>query len=91
MRIHVGLSLSSPGGTRYLWRHEDLDLERRWAKLRRYLHTAENVVLEANLARVAKPEIQERYRQLMTLEHGVLNHRAGTKAIASTAAAPGPK
>jgi len=61
-------------------RHQDL--ERRWAKLQRYLRTAENVALEANLPVVASSEIQERYRRLQSLEHGLFKPGASPGHIA---------
>lgn len=51
---------------------EHLDLERRRAKVERLLRTAENVVLAANLAAVATPEIVARYEQLRGLEESTL-------------------
>jgi len=50
---------------------ERLDLDRRWAKHQRLLHTAENVALAVNLPLVAADR-QERYAALIAAERGTL-------------------
>jgi hypothetical protein len=42
--------------------------ELRTVKFRRLMNALETIVLEANLASLATPEIIERYRQMLTLE-----------------------
>ena len=54
------------------------ELEARWAVFQRYIRTAENVALESNLPKVANPDIQKRFAQLKTLEHGTLGAVPGT-------------
>ena len=49
-----------------------LDVDRTEAKVQRLLRTCEDVVLAANLPKLATPEIAARYEQLMKLESGVL-------------------
>lgn len=49
------------------------DLERRWVKCQRLIRTLENVVLAANLTRVASPEILSRYAQLQAQEAATLH------------------
>lgn len=51
---------------------QHLDLERQRAKLERLLRTAENVVLAANLPKVASPEIVARSEKLRRLEESTL-------------------
>ena len=73
---------------------QKLDADRRWAKSQRLLRTIENLALVANLPKVAKPEVRERYRQLIADESGVFgeNTPVGTdapgKAAASSPDAP---
>ncbi|MBI1372342.1 MAG: hypothetical protein GC159_06220 [Phycisphaera sp.] len=45
-----------------------LDLEKQWVKTQRFLRVTENVVLAANLPRVATQEIQDRYAALLAAE-----------------------
>ncbi len=54
---------------------EHLDLQRQKAKVERLLRTAENVVLAANLPRVASAEITARYEKLRSLEESTLAPR----------------
>jgi hypothetical protein len=49
-----------------------LNLERTEAKVQRLLRTCEDIVLAANLPKVATPEIAARYEQLVKLECGTL-------------------
>jgi hypothetical protein len=49
-----------------------LNLERTEAKVQRLLRTCEDIVLAANLSKVATPEIAARYEQLVKLECGTL-------------------
>jgi hypothetical protein len=51
---------------------ERLDLDRRWARCQRYLRTAENIALAANLDKFASPELLDRYARLIALEHEAL-------------------
>ena len=48
------------------------DLEVRWVKYQRFLRTAENVALTANLPKVAKADVAARYERLADMENGVL-------------------
>ncbi len=50
-------------------RAEAHELECQWAKVQRFLRVAENVVLAANLAKVADAEIVRAYERLRKLEH----------------------
>lgn len=52
---------------------ESSDLERTWVKYQRFIRTAESAALAANLPKVAKPEIQERYTSLLKAEAGCLS------------------
>jgi len=52
-----------------------LDLERRWVKTQRFIRTAENVALAANLPKVAPEGIVARYHQLLSAERGTLSTR----------------
>ncbi len=49
--------------------NESLDLERKWVKCQRFIRTAENVALAANLPSLATPEMQQRYHQLLGAEN----------------------
>ncbi len=51
---------------------KSLDTEKEWAKHQRFLRTIENVALQANLPKLASPEIQKRYAALIALEAGTL-------------------
>ncbi|MGB6045364.1 MAG: hypothetical protein WBF93_19565 [Pirellulales bacterium] len=51
---------------------QNFDLDRKWAKCQRFFRTAEDVALAANLSKVAAPEIQQRYKQLLAAERGTL-------------------
>ena len=51
---------------------QKLDLDRKRARCQRFLRTADNVALAANLTKVAAPEIQQRYQQLLAAERGTL-------------------
>ncbi len=51
---------------------KSLELEKSWAKHQRFLRAAENVALQANLPKIATPEIQKRYAELLALEAGTL-------------------
>ncbi|HEX8910879.1 MAG TPA: hypothetical protein VF796_00870, partial [Humisphaera sp.] len=48
------------------------DLERKWVKTQRFLRTLEDVALAANLPKVATPEVQKRYAELLKAEYGTL-------------------
>jgi hypothetical protein len=48
-------------------------LERTWVKCQRLVRTAESVALAANLQKVAKMNLQERYQELVEAESGCLN------------------
>ena len=48
------------------------DQDRRWVKCQRLLRTLENVALEANLPKFAKPGIVERYEKLLAAEADTL-------------------
>jgi hypothetical protein len=50
-----------------------LDAERTEAKMQRLLRTCEEVILAANLSKVAPAEIVARYEQLVQLEDSTLN------------------
>jgi hypothetical protein len=52
-----------------------LDAECRWVKCQRFLRLTENVVLAANLDKVATPEIRDRYRALLDSEADTLCSR----------------
>ncbi|MEM7396969.1 MAG: hypothetical protein AAF492_31980, partial [Verrucomicrobiota bacterium] len=47
-----------------------LAVDKEWAIYKRFLRTAENVVLEVNLPHVADDDIQERFATLQGLELG---------------------
>ena len=51
---------------------ERLDLERRWAKCQRFQRTLEEIALAANLPKVATPELQQRFTQLLAAERSTL-------------------
>jgi hypothetical protein len=55
---------------------QSTDLERRWVKYQRFIRTAESVALAANLPKVAKPEILDRYKRLVELEDGEMDGKA---------------
>lgn len=63
------------------------DLEVKWVKHQRFLRTAENVALGANLSKVAKADVVERFGRLVELENGVLpaGPSDGPPAAAETA------
>ena len=42
-------------------------------KYQRFIRTCENVVLAGNLPKVAKPEVVERYKELLEAEGGCLS------------------
>lgn len=63
------------------------DLERRWVKCQRLIRTLENIVLAANLTRVASPEILARYTQLQSEESATL-HQAPAASNDKTEAGP---
>ena len=48
------------------------DQDRKWVKCHRLLRTLENVALEANLPKFAKPDIVERYEELLAAEGDTL-------------------
>ncbi|MEX2169357.1 MAG: hypothetical protein WD851_08600 [Pirellulales bacterium] len=58
------------------------------AKFQRLLRTAENVVLAANLARIAPEEIVDRYEQMVSLEEGALTVPDPTAATAAAVESP---
>ena len=45
-----------------------MDLDRKWAKSQRLIRTLENVVLAANLPKVAGDDVQNQYQQLLAAE-----------------------
>lgn len=49
-----------------------LELERQWAKCKRFIRAAENVALVTNLPALASPEVCDRYNQLFSAECGRL-------------------
>ncbi len=62
-----------------------MQLERDKARVERLLRASETAVLAANLSKVAKPEIVQRYEQLLKMEEGTLadpitTHRESTAA-----------
>ena len=62
------------------WKKADdrfYQLDEAWALRARFLRTAENVALEANLPKVAKPEIVSRFEKLEELERGFLGQIEG--------------
>ena len=61
--------------------HQSFDLERTWVKYQRFIRTAENVALAANLPKVAKEDIVERFKKLVEAEGGWLG--AGASEICS--------
>ena len=71
---------------------QKLDADRRWAKSQRLLRTIENLALVTNLPKVAKPEVQERYRQLISDEAGLFgeNTPISIRAPAERAAVNSP-
>lgn len=48
------------------------DLDRTWVKCQRFIRTAESVSLAANLPKLVKEEIVDRYKSLVEAESGVL-------------------
>lgn len=54
---------------------ERLNLERHWVKTQRFIRTAENVALAANLPQAAPAALVDRYHQLLTAERGTLSTR----------------
>lgn len=52
--------------------NQSTELERTWVKQQRFIRTAGNVALAANLPKVAKGEIQDRYERLIKAESGWL-------------------
>jgi hypothetical protein len=51
------------------------ELERKWVKCQRFIYTAENVALEANLPLLASPKIQDRYARLIAAEAETLGQQ----------------
>ena len=49
-----------------------IELERKWVKTQRFLRTAEEVALAANLPSVASPELNQRYNALLASEYGYI-------------------
>ena len=49
-----------------------MDVERRWVKCQRLLRVVDNITLAANLPKVASPELQARWQQLLAAESGFL-------------------
>ena len=54
-----------------------LELERRWVKCQRLMHTARHVALAANLEKLASPLVVQRYREIRALEAGSLGRVRG--------------
>jgi hypothetical protein len=48
------------------------DLERKWVKCQRLMQTLQSIALAANLEKVATPELQEKYREIVKEEGMVL-------------------
>ena len=67
---------------------EQQDLLHQEAKFQRLLRTAENVVLAANLPRIASEEIVKRYEQMIALEEGALTAPDPTAATAAAVESP---
>jgi hypothetical protein len=57
---------------------DKMNLDRKWAKVQRFVRVAENVALASNLADVAQPEVVAKYKTLIAAEAGTL----GTPALA---------
>lgn len=55
----------------------DLKLEKQWAKSERFLRAIEEIVMATNLERVARPNIVQRYRELLALERSVVGPALG--------------
>lgn len=51
---------------------QELDMNKSYAQIQRFVHLAENIAYAGNLPRVAKPEEVKRYEQLKALEAGNL-------------------
>jgi len=51
---------------------ERLDLERKWVKTQRFLRVTDNVLLAANLPRVASQDVLDRYSALLAAESATL-------------------
>lgn len=49
---------------------QKMDLDRRWARCQRLIHTLENVALAANLPQLAPQDVQDRYAALVAAESG---------------------
>jgi hypothetical protein len=56
------------------------DQDRIWVKCQRFIRTAESISLAANLPKLAKPDIVERYNSLVEAESGCLGTRTAADA-----------
>ena len=53
----------------------NLDLERKWVKCQRLMQTLQSIALAANLEKVASPDLQEKYKQILREENCRLEKR----------------
>jgi len=53
----------------------NMDLERKWVKCQRLIQTLQSVALAANLEKVASPELQEKYKEIVREEACLLEKR----------------
>ena len=53
----------------------NLDLERKWVKCQRLMQTLQSIALAANLDRVASPELQEKYQEIVREENCLLEKK----------------
>lgn len=51
---------------------KDLELERKWAKVERFINRAETAILAVNLEKTATPEIVQGYREIVARENQTL-------------------
>jgi hypothetical protein len=53
----------------------NMDLERKWVKCQRLMQTLQSIALAANLERVATPELQEKYKEIVREENCLLEKK----------------
>jgi hypothetical protein len=53
----------------------NMDLERKWVKCQRLMQTLQSVALAANLEKVASPELQEKYKEIVREESCLLEKK----------------
>jgi hypothetical protein len=53
----------------------NMDLERKWVKCQRLMQTLQSVALAANLEKVATPELQEKYKEIVREEACLLEKK----------------